>query len=405
MKVVQINCVYNFGSTGIITKDLHEGLLSRGYESVVLYGRLQHTNKPFVYKTCSEFEAKANNVMSRFTGKPYAVSLVGTHRLLRKLEKEKPDVVHLQCINGFFVNIYVLLNYLKQQHIPTVLTLHAEFMYTGNCGHAFDCDEWKAGCNRCVNIREAIGSRWYDTANWNWNKMKEAFEGFDNLTICSVSDWVRKRAEESPIFAKYPIITVWNGVDINVFQYDEMGAAKIREKYNIGTRKLVLHVTANFQNEIKGGRYITMLAKDLPIDKYVVMVVDGTSNEKPANFAGVYLKKASNQQELAALYSAADMTVLTSKRETFSMICAESLCCGAPIIGFKAGAPETISLAQYSKFLEYGDMIELKKRINSAEQPDHKMISIISKETYCKEKMLDEYVGLYRRAEVNARNL
>ena len=145
-KILQINCVYDYGSTGKITKDLHNVLKSQGFESVVLYGRRQESQEKDIIKTCSEFEAKANNVLSRFTGRPYAVSPIGTHRTIAELEREKPDVVHLHCINGFFVNIYTLLDYLKKKKIPTVLTLHAEFMYTGNCGYAFDCNKWKTGC-------------------------------------------------------------------------------------------------------------------------------------------------------------------------------------------------------------------------------------------------------------------
>lgn len=127
MKVLQINCVYDYGSTGKITRDIHKNLQKNGFDSVVLYGRRQKVQEAGVYKTCTEFEAKAWNVLSRLTGQPYAVTPFGTLTLLHRLEREKPDVVHLQCINGYFVDIYRLLNYLKKNHIPTVLTLHAEF--------------------------------------------------------------------------------------------------------------------------------------------------------------------------------------------------------------------------------------------------------------------------------------
>ena len=38
------------------------------------------------------------------------------------------------------------------------------------------------------------------------------------------------------------------------------------------------------------------------------------------------------------------------------MIVAESLCCGTPVVGFKAGGPEQIALPEYSRFCEYGGM-------------------------------------------------
>ncbi|MFR0734140.1 MAG: hypothetical protein ACLSHU_08095 [Oscillospiraceae bacterium] len=39
---------------------------------------------------------------------------------------------------------------LKQSGIPTVLTLHAEFPYTGGCSHAGPCSGWKEHCGVCV---------------------------------------------------------------------------------------------------------------------------------------------------------------------------------------------------------------------------------------------------------------
>ena len=45
MKVLQVNCVYDYGSTGKITKALHECLTARGIESVVVYGRRQKTDE------------------------------------------------------------------------------------------------------------------------------------------------------------------------------------------------------------------------------------------------------------------------------------------------------------------------------------------------------------------------
>ena len=54
MKVLQLNCVYGKGSTGRITKEIHVYLLSKGVESVVLYGRGEKITAPGVNKVCGE---------------------------------------------------------------------------------------------------------------------------------------------------------------------------------------------------------------------------------------------------------------------------------------------------------------------------------------------------------------
>lgn len=63
-----------------------------------------------------------------------------------------------------------------------------------------------------------------------------------------------------------------------------------------------------------------------------------------------------NQRLLARYYSLADVFVLFSMRETYSMTCAEALCCGTPVVGFKCGAPETVFGEPEAKFVEYGDI-------------------------------------------------
>ena len=127
MKILQVNCVYNKGSTGKIVHDIHTELQKRGIDSVVCYGRGKRVQEPNVYKTSGELYAKANNLWSRVTGLMYGGCFFSTSRLIAIIKKEQPDVVHLHCINGYFVNIYRLITWLKKSRIKTVLTLHAEF--------------------------------------------------------------------------------------------------------------------------------------------------------------------------------------------------------------------------------------------------------------------------------------
>ena len=129
MKVLQVNCVYNTGSTGKIMYDIHTELLNNGHESVICYGRGAKTHDANVYKTCGELYSKFNNLLSRFTGIMYGGCFFSTNKLISVIKKEKPDIVHIHCINNHFVNIYRLVTFLKKSGIKTVLTLHAEFMH------------------------------------------------------------------------------------------------------------------------------------------------------------------------------------------------------------------------------------------------------------------------------------
>lgn len=402
MKVLQVNVVYKKGSTGKIVYDIHTELLKNGIESKVYYGRGNNVNEPNICKISPEWLMKIQSIRSRLTGYVYGGCIISTNRLIKFIDKEKPDVVHLHCLNGYFVNIYRLLNYLKLKNIKTVLTLHAEFMYTAGCSYSYDCEQWKTGCcaenNVCPGYNTLRPKSWiFNRCNSEWNSMKKVFSKFDNLTICPVSDWVKERAKQSPFLNDKKFITVMNGLDTSIFKLNDF--KYIKEKYGIDNEKIILHVTPNFTSEIKGGKYVIELAKRFINDnnvKFIIVGFNGDIHNMPSNIIPV--KHTSNQSELAAYYSMADITLLTSKKETFSMVCAESLCCGTPIVGFKAGAPETIAIESYSEFVEYGDIDSLESIIRSwlhNEVLDKNNIAYVSKNTYCRENMFNKYMSIY----------
>lgn len=395
MKVLQVNCVYRKGSTGKIVYDIHKELKKRGIDSVVCYGRGKNVKEDNVYKTCTELYSKVNQFIAKLTGVMYGGCFFSTRKLISIIKKEKPDVVHLHCINGYFVNIYRLINWLKKENIKTVLTLHAEFMYTANCGYAFECEKWKTGCGNCERNKSEIGSFFFDNTHLSWEKMKKAFDGFENLSVISVSEWLMNRAKNSPIMADLEHQVVLNGVETQVFKLYEHQKIDTRSAF---TDKIVFHATPTFNddpNYNKGGYYVIELAKEM---KDVQFIVAGEYKDGlivPSNIT--LLGKVVNQTELSRCYSTSDVTLLTSKRETFSMVTAESLCCGTPVVGFRAGAPEQISILAYSEFVEYGNLLELKNALSKAlsEDWDKARISREAKEKYDKQKMIDRYLMFY----------
>lgn len=399
MKILQVNNVYNNGSTGKIVHDIHVSLQQRGDQSIVCYGRGEKVKEKNVYKVCGELYSKINNVWSRVTGLMYGGLSLSTAKLISIIKKEKPDIVHLHCINCYFVNIYRLIAFLKKQNIPTVLTLHAEFMHTANCGYALDCDRWKTGCGKCPRLKQETRSLFFDGTHRSWLKMKKAFDGFDNLMVTSVSPWLMERAKQSPILADKKHTVVYNGLDDSIFKgYEAQG---LREQYAKNGEKIVFHATPNFNNDpehIKGGYYLLQLAKAM-LGKNVRFVVAGEYEKNlsvPENVT--LLGRISDQTQLAKLYSMADVTLLTSKKETFSMICAESLSCGTPVVGFEAGAPEQISLKEYSAFVPWGDVEELQKALENMLDKHFDKQEIASAAcVYAKSHMIDEYYKVYDR--------
>lgn len=399
MKILQVNCVYNTGSTGKIVCDVHTELLARGYESVICYGRGAKTNDKYVYKTCGELYSKANNFLTRITGIMYGGCFFSTNKLISIIKKEKPDIVHLHCINGYFVNIYRILEYLKKSRIKTILTLHAEFMYTANCGHALECDKWKTGCGSCPRLKKETGSLFFDRTNASWKRMQRAFKGFDSLTLTSVSPWLMERGKMSPFLADMPHYVVMNGLDTNIFHV--YNTSELKKQHGIASgQKVVFHAAPYFTDDpthLKGGHYIIKLARMLPDVKFFVAGDHLDTLDVPKNL--ILLGRINDQSKLAEYYSMADLTVIASKKETFSMICAESLSCGTPVVGFKAGAPEQISLPEYSNFVDYGDidaLCEAAKEMLST-SASKEVISAEAHLKYSKSQMTNGYIDIYSK--------
>lgn len=400
MKVLQINCVYDTGSTGKLVRLLHERLKAEGMESIVVYGRGTAVREDGVVKVCSELFGKANNLLSRVTGLMYGGCPLSTAQIKSVIRREKPDLVHVHCINGYFVNIYSLMQWLREKNYPVVLTHHAEFMYTANCSHAFDCDKWLTGCGRCERFRAATKSWFLDRTADSFARMCRAMNGFgERLAAVSVSPWQMTRAERAPILSGVRHIQIGNGVDTAVF-YPREGTAGQKAALGIPeNHKVVLHVTANFDptpGHAKGGEYLLALAERFRGESVTFVVAGRSSADSTENV--IILGNVRDQKELAGYYSIADVTVITSRRETFGMPCAESLCCGAPVAGFRAGGPESIALEEYSSFAEYGDVDALEACVRKwlAGDASRKRIAAAAAERYDTNRMTAQYLNLYR---------
>ena len=72
MKVLIVNCVYSFGSTGKIIKDIATGLFEDGLKVVVAYGRGNKISSPWkVVKLASDRIMKIQSLLSKLSGYSY----------------------------------------------------------------------------------------------------------------------------------------------------------------------------------------------------------------------------------------------------------------------------------------------------------------------------------------------
>lgn len=401
MKVLQINCVYPTGSTGKITDALHCCLLSQGVESLVCYGRGPRRKEPDVRKLCPEGYAKWNNLASRVRGTMYGGCYLATAKLVRLIQKERPDVVHLQCINGYFVNHYRLLAFLKASGIPTVLTLHAEFPYTGNCGHAGKCDQWKEGCHACPRWRQETKSWFRDRTAQSWWRIHDCYRGWDALHVVGCSQWIAGRAAQSGGLKQRDITVIPNGIDAENTFYPHPGAGvRIRKRYKIPPEKrLILYVSPQFSYQ-KGFDLMQQLIReteDLPF--HYLLVGEG----KPASTTRVTnVGNVTDAATLAELYSAADALVMCSRWENYPTVCLEATCCGTPVAGFDTGGVRETIPEGLGGTVPVGDIDALKALLRELTQaPPSSEAVKAARRRHSKEAMAEKYLQLYQEITEN----
>ena len=333
MNVAFVNAVCGTGSTGSICEDLADELIKRGHRCSIYYGNGDSEN-PYAQRITSAWCVKWHALFSRVSGLQGYSSLFATYRLIGKIRREGFDIVHLHNLHGNYIHVPVLLNYLKKNRIPTVLTLHDCWFFTGKCTHYTECScyKWKESCGNCPQLKKDIPSFFFDKTMRMLRDKRKAYQGFDLLGVIAVSDWIRNEAEQS-ILKDARMATIYNWVDLEKFypRHDKGGG-----------QFTVLGVSAKWTSDMPKYKDFIKLSKRLPQDCEIVLI--GKMDPDivlPDNVRSVpYVQ---DQNELASYYSKADVYVHLSREDSFGKVIVEAMACGTPVIVYNSTAcPELV---------------------------------------------------------------
>ena len=390
--LIDVNCKYL--STGKIVYDLFKRLKEDGYDAAVCYGRGDQIEEKAIYKFGLDWETCMHAALARITGLNGYFSFFSTRRLIRYIEKFKPDVIHLHELHAYFLTLKPFLDFIKSRKIKIIWTFHCEYMYTGKCGYAYECPNFQKECGNCPSIHDYPKSIFFDRTKKMFQDKKKLLNDLE-FTIVTPSEWLENRVRMSFLRGK-KIRTIYNGIDTENIFYPH-GGEEIRKKYKLYERKIILSIAPNIMDERKGGRYIIELSKVMR-ERNVCFVLIGVDETKKISDNVLLIKRTYDQEELAKWYSCADLFLLCSRRETFSLVTAESLSCGTPVIGFKAGAPESIAIQEYSEFVEYGNISKLRDVVEKwlGKYIDRDDLAKRAKEVYSLSNMYKNYLEEYQ---------
>lgn len=257
-RVLFINNTCKYTSTGKITYDLYRYAKEHNYVPAIAYGRGPKIEEDRIYKFGIPVETYFHAGMARLTGYNGCFSPLSTRRLLSYIEKFQPDIIHLHEISAYFVNIRPLLEYIKERHIKAVWTLHCEYIYTGKCGHAYECSKYWTECHDCPRVHAYPKSVFFDRTREMF-QMKKALVRDLDVTIATPSRWLADRVRASFLKDK-PLFVVRNGIDTSIFH--PVRADDLRKELEIpNAHKIVLSVASQIMNSRKGGESVLKLAE------------------------------------------------------------------------------------------------------------------------------------------------
>jgi len=344
MKVLMVNTEYSRGGASHIARTLHNAFnATPGVLSYFAYGRGQNVRDEKALRFAWQLEVYLHAFLTRTTGLQGYGSWCSTKRLVRLIRAWKPDIVHLHNLHGYYLNFSIAKS-LGRLGIPIVWTLHDGYPITGRCAYWFECNRWKTGCGCCPDLSR-YPKTYLDSSAFMWKRKRECFTQEWNPIIVCPSQWLADRVKES-FLRKFRIEVIPNGIDAQTFRPRD-GTA-IRERLEIPKdKKVVLFVAADLRDERKGVKYFFEALQHVKMDNWIVLTL-GRKVSLPREIGpGVEVKQLgyiSSQEELAQIYSAADVFCITSVDDNFPTTVLESLACGTPVVGFRVGGiPEQVT--------------------------------------------------------------
>ena len=399
MRIVQINSG-NFGSTGNIMIGIAEKARQTGIHCYLACPSARSTRKKNLKDQMfigSRLGRNLHLILGKHTGYTGIFSVCDTFFFLKKIDRIKPDVINIHNLHNGYINLPMIFRYIRKHRIRTVWTLHDCWPFTGQCAHftVAKCEKWKTGCFDCPQYR-IYPETAIDRTKQMWKNKKRWFTGVSDMTIVTPSQWLADLAKQSYL-GGYPIQVIHNGIDLSVFHPTP---SDFRKTHGIPESAHILLGVAFGWGERKGLDVFLELAKRLDTEQYRIVLV-GTDDEvdKQLPDSVISIHRTQNQQELAVVYSAADLFVNPTREENYPTVNMEALACGTPVLTFRTGGSPEIPDATCGSVVPCDDVDAMETEIRRIcrEKPFSEKACLDRARGFDKEARFTEYVNLYTK--------
>lgn len=388
--IVQINSCANWGSTGRIAEQINLKASSHGWNTFIAYGGSMNPSQSKLIRIGSRFSKLEAILEARLFDNSGMAARNATKKLVKQLIDIKPDIIHLHNLHAYYLNYKLLFDYLNSTNIPIVWTLHDCWAFTGHCSHfaSVNCEKWITGCYDCPLKKEYPASWIIDASRRNYALKKECFSQNKNIHIVAVSEWIQDLIKKSFLqHADKRVIN--NGVDLSVF--------KPTKDKNKGLFRIIGVSSIWIDQKLQGFKE---LSGRLDPKHYEIVLVGLNSKQikdLPVNILGV--PRTNSIQELAGLYSSADVFVNLTYNDTFPTTNLEALACGTPVVTYRTGGSTESVSSETGFVVEQGDIEGVVQSISIVKEMGKERFTNNCRkraiDLYNKEDRFEDYIKLY----------
>lgn len=402
MKIVQINSCYGTGSTGRIVQDIDCMLRSYGFDSLCIYAETPPIPPEYGCKIGNQIDKKLHALKTRIEGHQGYGSKMETKSILRFLDSEKPDIVHLHNIHSNYINVNLLFDYLAKENIATIITLHDAWFFTGKCTHftIMNCEKWKKHCKDCPKNKMEVKSWFFDQSSRVFEDKAKRYKAMQKLYIVGCSKWIADCAKSSPLFESRNIRTINNGVRLDIFH--ELDHDDLKHRSGLSDRFVVLGFGNKWLYE-DNPQMIENITKEF---KNITIILIGCTKRDRKLYEKTYMSDQlrmmpyiNDVNELAMEYAKADVFINLTLEDNYPTVNMESICCGTPVITYDSGgSPEMVSDGNTGYIVNKYDWDTLKKCISKIMngQINRHFCAEYGKKIFNQEDRYLEYLDLYK---------
>jgi glycosyltransferase involved in cell wall biosynthesis len=327
----------------------------------------------------------------------------GTGRVL-ELPPATPDILHAHVLHSGYFDLSMLPELTRR--IPTVITLHDEWMMTGHCAYTLGCQRSKVGCGQCPDLASYPPVR-RDATAFNWERKREIYRR-SRFHVATPSGWLMEKVRGSILDpAVISSRVVHNGVDTAVFRpMEQQGARRaLKLPEDAWVALFVAHgARQNKYKDLGTIREVFRKFASMPgVANFVMICLGGAGEEeRQAGSSLRFVDYVASSEDVRRYYSAADVYLHAARLDNFPNSILEALACGIPVVATAVGGiPEQVDEGITGFLVPAGDSGAMAGRMKLLhdDRQLRRALAGAAAETarrrFSLDRMVDDYVAWY----------